>query len=436
MRIGWVVAPVVGVAACVGALAWSAQESTTPRSDTYRQLELFADVLVRVKSEYVTEVNDSEVMQAAIQGMLTSLDPHSSYLAPDEFKDMQVQTRGEYGGLGIEVTMDDSVVKVVSPIDETPASRAGIQAGDYLTAINGESIIGLNINEAVSKMRGPVGTSLIVTVAREGKEPFDVNLTREIISVRSVTARMDGDVGVIRVSAFNEKTGDALNDGIAQVRAKGGPGLRGIVLDLRNNPGGLLDQAIAVSDAFLDGGEVVSTRGRRPEDIERYNARRGELMANVPIVVLINGGSASASEIVAGALQDRGRALVVGTTSFGKGSVQTVIPLKGGRDGALRLTTARYYTPAGRSIQGSGIEPDVEISQTRIDTSKLKKIGLSEADLPKALSNETGAKRRGPHVPEDQPPVGWDQKQDYQMKRAMELLRQGVVAERLRAKNG
>jgi carboxyl-terminal processing protease len=332
--------------------------------------------------------------------------------------------------------MDDSVVKVVSPIDETPASRAGIQAGDYLTAINGESIIGLNINEAVSKMRGPVGTSLIVTVAREGKEPFDVNLTREIISVRSVTARMDGDLSVIRVSAFNEKTGDALNDAIAQVRAKGGPGLRGIVLDLRNNPGGLLDQAIAVSDAFLDGGEVVSTRGRRPEDIERYNARRGELMANVPIVVLINGGSASASEIVAGALQDRGRALVVGTTSFGKGSVQTVIPLKGGRDGALRLTTARYYTPAGRSIQGSGIEPDVEIAQTRVDTSKLKKIGLSEADLPKALSNETGAKRRGPHVPEDQPPVGWDQKQDYQMKRAMELLRQGVVAERLRAKNG
>lgn len=436
MRMGWIVAPVVGVAACVGALAWSAQESATPRSDTYRQLELFADVLVRVKSEYVTEVDDSKVMQAAIQGMLSSLDPHSSYLAPDDFKDMQVQTRGEYGGLGIEVTMDDSVVKVVSPIDDTPASRAGIQAGDYLTAINGESIIGLNINEAVSKMRGPVGTALTVTVAREGKEPFDVNLTREIISVRSVTARMDGDVGVIRISAFNEKTGDALNDAIAQLRSKAGPGLRGVVIDLRNNPGGLLDQAIAVSDAFLDGGEVVSTRGRRPEDIERYNARRGETMSGVPVVVLINGGSASASEIVAGALQDRGRALVVGTTSFGKGSVQTVIPLKGGRDGALRLTTARYYTPAGRSIQGSGIEPDVEVAQTRVEADKLKKLGISEADLPKALSNESGAKRRGPHVPEDQPPAGWDQKQDYQMKRAMELLRQGVVAERLRAKNG
>ena len=436
MRMGWIVAPVVGVAACVGALAWSAQESASPRSDTYRQLELFADVLVRVKSEYVTEVDDSEVMQAAIQGMLTSLDPHSSYLSPDDFKDMQVQTRGEYGGLGIEVTMDDSVVRVVSPIDDTPASRAGIQAGDYLTAINGESIIGFNINDAVSKMRGPVGTSLVVTVAREGKEPFDVNLTREIISVRSVTARMDGDIGILRVSAFNEKTGDALNDGIAQLRTKGGLGLRGIVIDLRNNPGGLLDQAIAVSDAFLDGGEVVSTRGRHPEDIERYNARRGEMMANVPIVVLINGGSASASEIVAGALQDRGRALVVGTTSFGKGSVQTVIPLKGGRDGALRLTTARYYTPAGRSIQGSGIEPDIEIAQTRVEPDKLKKLGISEADLPKALSNESGAKRRGPHVPEDQPPVGWDAKQDYQMKRAMDLLRQGVVAERLRGKNG
>jgi len=436
MRMGWVVAPIVGVAACVGALAWSAQESATPRSDTYRQLELFADVLVRVKSEYVTEVNDTEVMQAAIQGMLSSLDPHSSYLSPEEFKDMQVQTRGEYGGLGIEVTMDDNVVKVVSPIDETPASRAGIQAGDYLTAINGESIIGLSINEAVAKMRGPVGTSLVVTVAREGKEPFDVSLTREIISVRSVTARLDGDIGVIRVSAFNEKTGDALASGIADLRAKAGAGMHGLVIDLRNNPGGLLDQAIAVSDAFLDGGEVVSTRGRHPEDIERYNARRGELLPNVPVAVLINGGSASASEIVAGALQDRGRALVVGTTSFGKGSVQTVIPLKGGRDGALRLTTARYYTPAGRSIQGSGIEPDVEIAQTRVDVDKLKKLGLSEADLPKALSNESGAKRRGPHIPADQPPAGWDSKQDYQMKRAMELLRQGVVAERLRGKNG
>ncbi len=437
MRMGWFIAPVIGVTACVGALAWSAQDDdSTARNNTYRQLEVFADVLVRVQSEYVTEVEDEKVIQSAIQGMLTSLDPHSSYLAPEDFKDMQVQTRGEYGGLGIEVTAEDGLVKVVSPIDDTPASRAGIQGGDYLTAIDGESIIGYNLNEAVSRMRGAVGTSILITVARENSEPFDVNLVREIIAPRSVTMRVEKDIGVLRISAFNEKTGDALEEAVRDLRRQGGAKLKGVVIDLRTNPGGLLDQAIEVSDAFLDGGEVVSTRGRRPDAIERYNARRGDMLSGLPIVVLINGSSASASEIVAGALQDRGRALVIGTTSFGKGSVQTVIPLKGGRAGALRLTTARYYTPSGRSIQGAGIEPDIEVAQQRVNADKLKRLGLSEADLRGALKNDAGVKRRGPHVPEDQPPANWDQKQDYQMKRAMDFLQQGLVAERLRAKAG
>ncbi len=436
MRMAWIVAPVVGVAACVGALAWSAQDDEPSRANAYKQLELFADVLVKVENDYVTSVDEQKMIQSAIQGMLSSLDPHSNYLAPEDFKDMQVQTRGEYGGLGIEVTSEDGLVKVVSPIDETPAAKAGIQAGDYLTAIDGESIVGYTLNDAVSRMRGAVGTAIVLTVAREGAEPFDVSLTRQIIAPKSVTWKMDKDVGILRVSAFNEKTGDAFETAIRDMRRQAGGGLKGVVIDLRNNPGGLLDQSIKVSDALLDGGEVVSTRGRRPDQIERYNASRGDMLAGIPAVVIINGGSASASEIVAGALQDRGRALVIGTTSFGKGSVQTVIPLKGGRDGALRLTTARYYTPAGRSIQGSGIEPDIEVAAIRVDPSKLKRLGISEADLPRALNNDNGTKRRGPHIPEDQPPENWDKAADYQMKRAIDYLQQGVVAERLRAKAG
>ncbi|MGE3141748.1 MAG: S41 family peptidase [Hyphomonadaceae bacterium] len=433
MRWAWLAAPVVGLAAGVGALAWSAQDSGA-HGDVYRQLELFADVLARVESDYVTPIDEQKAMEAAIQGMLASLDPHSSYMNAAAFRDMQVQTRGEYGGLGIEVTMEDGIVRVVSPIDDTPASRAGIQAGDYLTAIDGQSIVGLTLNDAVSKMRGDVGTAIALTVAREGQEPFDVSLTREIISVRSVTSRMDGDVGVIRISTFNERTSDLLADAIRTVKRT--PHLRGVVLDLRNNPGGLLDQAIEVADDFLDGGEVVSTRGRRPDDVQRYNARRGDLLQGVPIVVLINGGSASASEIVAGALQDRNRALIVGTTSFGKGSVQTVIPLQGGRDGALRLTTARYYTPAGRSIQGAGIDPDMEVAQRRIDPERMRRLGLSEADLPGALRNEAGAVRRGPHVPADQPPENYPADGDYQLSKALEFLRQGVVAQRLQSRPG
>jgi carboxyl-terminal processing protease len=417
-------------------MAWSAPEDRS-RGDIYRQLELFADVLARVEQDYVTEIDDEEAIEAAIQGMLASLDPHSSYMDATEYREMQTQTRGEYGGLGIEVTSEDGVVRVVSPIDGTPAARAGIQAGDYLTAINGESIVGLTLNEAVRRMRGNAGTDITVTVAREGTDPFDVTLRREIINVRAVTARIEGgDVGVIRISTFNERTGAMLQDAIRTVKRDTGGRLAGVIVDLRNNPGGLLDQAIEVSDAFLDGGEVVSTRGRQPEDVQRYNARRGEDLAGVPVVVLINEASASAAEIVAGALQDRNRALVVGMDSFGKGSVQTVIPLQGGRDGALRLTTARYYTPGGRSIKGAGITPDIEVAARRVDPERLTRLRLSEADLPNALDNESGAQRRGLHVPDDQPPENWDADEDYQLKRAMDFLRQGTVAERLRARAG
>jgi carboxyl-terminal processing protease len=436
MRLAWIAAPAVGLAACVGALAWSAPEERG-RGDIYRQLELFADVLARVEHDYVVEIDDEQAINAAINGMLTSLDPHSSFMDAAEYRDMQTQTRGEYGGLGIEVTSEEGVVRVVSPIDGTPAARAGIQAGDLLTALDGESIVGVSLNDAVRRMRGEAGTPITVTVAREGTDPFDVTLTREVINVRAVTARVEGgDIGVIRISTFNERTGAMLQDAIREVRRDTGGRLRGVVIDLRNNPGGLLDQAIEVSSAFLDGGEVVSTRGRRAEQVQRYNARRGDDMAGVPVVVLINGASASAAEIVAGALQDRNRALIVGMASFGKGSVQTVIPLQGGRDGALRLTTARYYTPAGRSIQGAGIEPDMEVASRRYTEEEVRRAAFSEADLPNALDNETGAQRRDAHMPADQPPETWEAGEDYQMQRALEFLRQGLVAERLRQRAG
>jgi carboxyl-terminal processing protease len=293
------------------------------------------------------------------------------------------------------------------------------------------------LNDAVRQMRGAPGSPITVTVAREGADPFDVTLTREVINVRAVTSRVEGgDIGVIRISAFNERTGDMLQDAIRSVRSETGGNLRGVVLDLRRNPGGLLDQAIEVSDAFLDGGEVVSTRGRRQSDVQRYNARRGDDLAGVPVAVLIDGASASAAEIVAGALQDRNRALIIGMDSFGKGSVQTVIPLQGGREGALRLTTARYYTPSGRSIQGAGITPDIEVGAVRVNAERLSRLGLSEADLPNALDNEGGTVRRGLHVPDDQPPEDWPEGEDYQMRRAMEFLRQGLVAERLRQRAG
>lgn len=434
MRLAWIAAPVVGVAACLGAMAWSAPDDRDAGGELYRQLALFGDVVTLVEREYVTEINAQEAMEGAINGMLSSLDPHSSYMNAQAYRDMQVQMRGEYGGLGIEITQDEGVIRVVSPIDETPAVRAGILAGDYITAVDGESIVGLTVNDAVTRMRGAPGTSITITIAREGVEPFDVPITREIINVRSVTARMEGtDIGYIRISTFNERTSTMLQDALRNIRRDGGANLRGVVIDLRNNPGGLLEQSVDVSDAFLEGGEVVSVRGRQPGDMHRYNARRGDDLQGLPIAVLINGASASAAEIVAGALQDRNRAVIIGMDSFGKGSVQTVLPLQGGREGAVRLTTARYYTPAGRSIQGAGITPDIEIAARRVDPANLP-AGITEADLPNALDNENGAARRAAHVPDDQPPEGWDAEQDYQLQRALTLLRDGTVAARIRTR--
>ncbi|MEH0074011.1 S41 family peptidase [Pannonibacter sp. Pt2] len=396
-------------------------------SDTYRQLNLFGDVFERVRSDYVEVPDDAELIESAINGMLTSLDPHSSYMPPKAFRDMQVQTRGEFGGLGIEVTMEEGLVKVVSPIDDTPAAKAGLMAGDFIVQIDGEQVQGLTLNEAVEKMRGPVKTDIKVTIRREGRaEPFDVTLTRDTIRIRSVRWREEGDVGYIRVTQFNEQTYDGLQKAIEEISSKiGNDKLKGYVLDLRNNPGGLLDQAIAVSDAFLDRGEIVSTRGRNAEETQRYNARAGDLTRSKPVIVLVNGGSASASEIVAGALQDHRRATVLGTRSFGKGSVQTIIPL--GANGAIRLTTARYYTPSGTSIQAKGIEPDIVTLQDLPEDMKGRAETTGEAGLRGHLSSE---KPEGEDVKEEsgsQAYVPADPKDDKQLNLALDLLR-GVQA--------
>ena len=336
------------------------------KSDTYKQLKLFGDVFERVRADYVEDVTDEELIEKAIRGMLAALDPHSNYMDTKSFKDMRVQTKGEFGGLGIEVTMENGLVKVVSPIDDTPAFRAGVQAGDLISHLDGDPVLGLTLNEAVEKMRGPVNTEIVLTIRRGTKEPFEIGITRDVIKIRSVRGRTEGDIGYVRVTTFNEQTKDGLEDAIEDIQEELGDDVIGYVLDLRNNPGGLLDQAIAVSDAFLHQGEIVSTRGRETDDAQRFNARQGDLADGRPVVVLINGGSASASEIVAGALQDHRRAIVMGTQSFGKGSVQTIIPLSGQR--AMRLTTARYYTPSGRSIQAKGIEPDIEVEPARVET--------------------------------------------------------------------
>lgn len=373
-----------------------AQETDRDRS-VYEELDLFGDVFERIRTAYVEPVDDKKLIEAAINGMLTSLDPHSSYLPPDDFDDMQVQTRGEFGGLGIEVTQENGIVKVVSPIEDTPADRAGIEPGDLITQVNGESVVGLNLNEAVDLMRGPVGSEITITIQREGTpDPFDVELTRETITVSAVKSQLIDDVVVLRVSTFNEQTFPNLERQLGeQVEAAGGmENVTGFVLDLRNDPGGLLNQAISVVDAFLESGEIVSTRGRDPRDSERYNAKPGDLAEGKPMVVLINGGSASASEIVAGALQDHRRAVILGTQSFGKGSVQTIMPVQD--DGALRLTTARYYTPSGRSIQALGIAPDIVVEQPMPGSepaeSEETPPGLqlrSEADLRGALANDS-----------------------------------------------
>jgi carboxyl-terminal processing protease len=429
----WLIGPVAGAALVGATLGVSAFALTTAQSDkraeTFRQLELFAEVLARVQTDYVTEIDEAEAIEASINGMLASLDPHSTYLNPEDFREMQVQTSGQYGGLGIEVTAQDGFVKVVAPMDGTPADKAGIKSGDFLTAIDGQSIVGLPLSEAVKLMRGEVGASLTVTVAREGIEPFDVTMTREVIRPENVRHRAEGDIGYIRIGSFNERTAESLDQALTAVRREIKGEMKGLVLDLRNNPGGLLDQSIEVSSRFLDGGEVVSTRGRRAGDMQRYNARKGERFSKLPVVVLINNGSASAAEIVAGALQDRGRAAVVGVTSFGKGSVQTVIPL-GPDKGAMRLTTSRYYTPSGRSIQGEGIEPDhyvlpVRMTKEEIEALQKRIARFNEAALPHALSNEQAeTAEKAPRQPDDMPPEDY-KGSDYQLDKALDLIRKG-----------
>jgi carboxyl-terminal processing protease len=407
-----------------------AQENDRNRS-VYQQLDLFGDIFERVRQSYVEEVDAAQLIEAAINGMLTSLDPHSGFLPPRDFSDMRVQTRGEFGGLGIEVTMEEGFVKVVSPMDETPAAAAGIEAGDFITHVDGESVLGLTLDQAVERMRGPVGSEIIITVVREGvTEPFDVSIIRDTIRLTAARVRLEGDAVVARVTTFNDQTWPNLRDGLAEAieEAGGLDAISGVVLDLRNNPGGLLTQAIRVADAFLDMGEIASTRGRNAEAGERFNATAGDLIESRPMVVLINGGSASASEIVAGALQDHRRAIVVGTRSFGKGSVQTVIPLRG--DGAMRLTTARYYTPSGRSIQALGISPDIIVEQpsrrnAEEQEAAAQRPSRSEADLRGSLRNEmTDDERRQLEDERRQvEEIARLREQDYQLAYALDILR-------------
>jgi carboxyl-terminal processing protease len=408
--------------------------ASAPHAETYKMLELFGDVLAKVDSQYVEPVDDKKLIQSAIDGMLTSLDPHSGYLDKESFDNMMDQTRGEYGGLGIEITSEDGVVKIISPMDDTPATKAGLMAGDYITAIDGQSVVGLTLNDAVKQMRGKVGESIVLSIARENHDPFDVKLTREIINVKSVKYHREGDYGYLRISTFSEKTGQETEAAVKDLESKS-PKMKGLVLDLRNNPGGLLDQAIAVGDVFLNGGEVVSQRGRDPMDpkqVQRYNAKPGgDMLHGLPMVVLINSGSASAAEIVAGALQDRHRAELVGLTSFGKGSVQTLIPLNNGLDGALKLTTARYYTPSGRSIQKTGITPDLEVAKTRDEAQMIanRSFQFSEASYRNALDADKGKERVGEHKPAEEPPKDFDEKTgDFQLVRALDVLKDGGVA--------
>jgi carboxyl-terminal processing protease len=393
--LGGTVAGVVATTQIAGPLI--AQE-TTQESSIYEQLDLFGDIFERIRAQYVEEVSTEDLVTAAINGMLTSLDPHSSYLSAKDFEDMQVQTRGEFGGLGIEVTQEEGFIKVIAPMDGTPAAKAGILAGDFITHVNGESLQGMMLDDAVEKMRGPIGSEIIITVVREGAtEPFDVSIIRDTIKLTAVKGRVVGNTVVLRVTTFNDQTTSGMREELAKgIEELGGlENLNGVVIDLRNNPGGLLNEAIDLSDAFLEKGEIVSTRGREAGSGERYNAQAGDLIEGRPIVILINGGSASASEIVAGALQDHRRAIVVGTKSFGKGSVQTLIPLRG--DGAMRLTTSRYYTPSGRSIQALGISPDIVVNQpppkpadeTAADEPASAVRERSEASLRGAIDNDS-----------------------------------------------
>ena len=410
----------VGVGAAAGFAAALIMFPAAHGADSvYRQLDLFHDAFETVRKDYVHPVDDNELVNSAIQGMVSSLDPHSSYMDAKAFGDMQIQTRGEFGGLGLEVTMEDGLVKVVTPIDDTPAAKAGIKTGDFIAAIDSTPIQGMALDDAINKMRGAPGTKVTLTVLRTGaKKPFDVALTRSVIQVDTDKSRREGDVGYIRLPAFNERTTSGLEKAVYDLKKQIGPGIKGYVIDLRNNPGGLLDQAVSVSSDFVSSGEIVSTRGRHPEDTTPYYAKGHDITDGKPVIVLINGGTASAAEIVAGALQDHKRATVVGMTSFGKGSVQTIIPLGEG-GGALRLTTARYYTPSGHSIQATGITPDVQVAQGDEDqTPKIER--PSEAQLPGHLGvDNPNAKKNAPVI---RPPAG-KKIDDFQLAYALDMLR-------------
>lgn len=394
-------------------------------SDVYKQLNLFGEVYERVRNEYVEKVSDKDLIEAAINGMLQSLDPHSSYLNADSFTEMKIQTKGEFGGLGIEVTMENGLVKVVSPIDDTPAAKAGLQSGDYISHINEEAVMGLTLSEAVDKMRGPINTELKITVIREGQEAFDLKLKRAIIKVTSIKAKKEEDVAYIRITSFTQKTFKNLIKEYNKLSLEMKDNLKGLVLDLRNNPGGLLDQAVSVSNAFLERGEIVSTRGRDNKGEQRYNASKGDITNGLPIVVLINGGSASASEIVAGALQDHKRGILMGTQTFGKGSVQTIIPVTS--KGAVRLTTARYFTPSGNSIQAKGISPDIYVPQSKLEILENNN-SRREADLRGALDSESKQERnKNSSNDEEDSTIN-----DYQLNRAIELIRSINVYENIK----
>lgn len=411
-------------------VVYNTTHASQSNAETLRMLDLFGDIFEKVRTDYVEEVSDVELIEASIDGMLTSLDPHSSYLSKKGFKEMRIQTRGEFGGLGIEVTMENGLVKVVSPIDDTPAFKAGILAGDYISHIDGDPVMGMTLNEAVDKMRGPAKTEIKVTVLREGqKKPIEISIIRDIIKIRSVRHRLEGDIGYVRITSFSEQTANSIKRSLEEIKDDKGEDLKGIILDLRNNPGGLLDQAIAVSDVFLDRGEIVSTRGRTPGSTKRFNADRGDLTNGLPVVVMINGGSASASEIVAGALQDHNRAIVMGTKSFGKGSVQTVIPVPG--EGAIRLTTSRYYTPSGKSIQAKGITPDIEVHQGKIEFAGKETDDYKEVSLRGHLENdEDSDKSKKRNQKKDKDEESAENKEesqnlyenDHQLARAVDLL--------------
>jgi carboxyl-terminal processing protease len=427
LMIGAAAATVVGLGAATAA-------GQTPRNEAFRMIGLFGDVLGIVEQAYVVPVDDKKLIEAALQGMMGALDPHSNYLPPEGYGELRERTEGQYSGVGLTISSEGGLVKIISPMDGGPAARTGVNAGDVISAIDGQNASGLTVSQVSDKLRGAVGTSVKVTFLRDGEEPREVTLTREVIRIESVTGRVEGEFGYLRISTFNENTGRELTETINRLKREN-PAIKGYVLDLRNNGGGLLDAAISVSDAFLERGEIVSQRGRKADQIQRYAATAGDLTNGLPLVVLINYGSASASEIVAGALKDHQRATVVGLTSFGKGSVQTVIPLRNGADGALSITTARYYTPSGASIQKIGIEPDLEVARSEAEARIVSRSSFiySEAAYATALDASIGTERKGAHVPHEAPGESYDKDKDYQLERAFDVLRAGGQLARLAA---